>query len=122
MCINDVLYIENILVNEREDDRMLLIDQRIEVMEEDIIGSDSIILLNFFVMIFDDEFLEEDDIRTIVFFENVLKLELRGRILKFIDAVNNYMDVVEIQREFGIIISRIRFLEGVNLVFLGKSI
>lgn len=64
-------------------------------MEEDIIGSDSIILLNFFVMIF-DEFLEEDDIRTIVFFENVLKLELRGRILKFIDAVNNYMDVVEI--------------------------
>lgn len=41
---------------------MLLIDQRIEVMEEDIIGSDSIILLNFFVMIFDDEFLEEDDI------------------------------------------------------------
>lgn len=47
-------------------------------------------------MIFDDEFLEEDDIRTIVFFENVLKLELRGRILKFIDAVNNYMDVVEI--------------------------
>lgn len=115
MCINDVLYIENILVNEREDDRMLSIDQKIELMEEDIIVSDSIILLNFFVMIFDDEFLEEDDIRMIVFFENVLKLELRGRILKFIDAVNNYVDVVEIQREFGIIISRIRFFEGVNL-------
>lgn len=75
---------------------MLSIDKKIELMEEDIIVSDSIILLNFFVMIFDDEFLEEDDIRTIVFFENVLKLELRGRILKFIDAVNNYMDVVEI--------------------------
>lgn len=65
-------------------------------MEEDIIVSDSIILLNFFVMIFDDEFLEEDDVRIIVFFENVLKLELRGRILKFIDAVNKYVDVLEI--------------------------
>lgn len=51
---------------------MLSIDKKIELMEEDIIVSDSIILLNFFVMNFDNEFLEEDDIRTIVFFENVL--------------------------------------------------
>lgn len=118
-CTNDT---ENTPTIEREDDRMLSTDQRTEAMEEDIIGSDSIIPLNSPVMISDDEFLEEDDTRTTVSPENVPKLELRGRTLKFIDAVNNYMDVVEIQREPGIITSRIRFLEGANLAFPGKSI
>lgn len=101
---------------------MLSTDKKTEPMEEDIIVSDSIIPLNSPVMISDDEFLEEDDTRTTVSPENVPKLELRGRTLKFIDAVNNYMDVVEIQREPGIITSRIRFLEGANLAFPGKSI
>lgn len=121
-CTNDVPHTENTQAIEREDDRMLSTDQRTEAMEEDIIGSDSIIPLNSPVMISDDEFLEEDDTRTTVSPENVPKLELRGRTLKFIDAVNNYMDVVEIQREPGIITSRIRFLEGANLAFPGKSI
>lgn len=119
-CANDVPLSEKTPTNER-DDRMST-NQETEPVEEDLSVRDSIIPVNSPVMISDDEFLEEVDAQTNVSLDNVPKLELRERTLKFIDAVNKYVDVMEIQREPGIITSRIRFLERAKLAFPGKSI
>lgn len=42
------------------------------------------------------------------------------KLEQFISAVNKYIDIVEIQTEPGIITSKIRFLQGANLVFPGR--